>query len=56
MTHSIDTGVNGPVKLNQEKTSCEEKDWIEYQLSELLLDEEIENVSRPRLLLLFVSC
>ena len=40
-THSIDTGFSRPVKQPPWRTSCEEKDQIERQFSELLLDEEI---------------
>ena len=47
MTRSIDTGINGRVKLPQERTSCEEKDQIERQLSELLLDEVIRVSESP---------
>ena len=41
-THYIDTGVNRPVKQPPRRTSFEEKDQIERQLSELLLEGKIQ--------------
>ena len=35
-THTIDTGINWPVKQPPRRTSFEEKDQIERQLSDLL--------------------
>ena len=46
-THSIDTGVDRPVKQPPRRTSFEEKDQIERQLSELLLDCKIQASELP---------
>ena len=46
-THSIDTGVGRPVKQPPRRTSFEEKDQIERQLSELLLDGKIQASESP---------
>ena len=46
-THSIDTGGSRPVKQPPPMTSFEEKDQIERQLSELLLDGKIQDSESP---------
>ena len=46
-THSIDTGVSKPVKQPPQRTSFEEKDQIECQLSELLLDGKSQASESP---------
>jgi len=46
-THSIDTGVNRPVKQPPRKTSFEEKEQIERQLSDLLLEGKIQASESP---------
>ena len=46
-THSIDTGVNQPVKQPPCRTSFEEKEQIERQLSELLLEGKIQVSELP---------
>ena len=46
-THSIDTGVSRPVKQPPRRTSFEEKDQIERQLSDLLLDGKIQASESP---------
>ena len=46
-THSIDTGINRPVKQPPRMTSFEEKDQIERQLSELLLDGKVQASESP---------
>ena len=47
VTHSIEAGVSRPVKQPPQRTSCEEKDQIECQLSESLLEEEIRVSESP---------
>ena len=46
-THSIDTGVSRPVKQLPQRINFEEKDQIERQLSELLLDGKIQASESP---------
>mgnify|MGYP000223687599 CR=1 FL=1 len=46
-THSIDTGINRPVKQPPRRTSFEEKDQIERQLSDLLLEGKIQASESP---------
>ena len=55
VTHSIDTGINRPVKQPPRRTNFEEKDQIEHQLSELLLDGKIQASESPWALLYFLS-
>lgn len=50
-THTIETDINRPVKQPPRRTSYEEKDQIEQQLSELLLGQRSRQVSRHGLLL-----
>jgi len=46
-THSIDTGINRPVKQPPRMTCFVEKDQIERQLSQLLLDDKIQASESP---------
>ena len=46
-THSIDTGVNRPVKQPPRRTSFVEKEQIERQLSDLLLEGKIQASESP---------
>ena len=47
VTHSIETGLSRPVKPPPQGKSCEEKDQIERQLSDLLLEDEIRVSELP---------
>ena len=46
-TNSIDTGINRPVKQPPRRTCFEEKDQIERQLCELILDGKIQASESP---------
>ena len=46
-THSIETGVHWPVKQPPHRTSFEEKEQIERQLFELLLEGKIQASNPP---------
>ena len=45
--HSVDTGVSRPVKQPPRRTGFEEKDQIEKQISDLLLEDKIQASESP---------